>query len=97
MRKITQPTTTSLVLEALRTTQEFMSLDMLRQVTGRFKPGDVRAALLGLRKYHAVDVVVEKDGTGWWFATGQDTRTKQIREIKPDIHRNRVKGKYPRK
>jgi len=89
MTKIRQPTTTSLVLEALRATQEFMSIDMLRRMTERYNVGDVQAALHHLRKYHAVDVVVEKDGTGWWFATGYDSRRYAQQAIVPDIHRQR--------
>lgn len=89
MRKIRQPTTTRLVLEQLcAAPNDFMSLRMLMEATGR-DYGAVHAALFNLRNYGAVDVVVNADGTGWWFATGNDQRKRVAYEIVPEIHRKR--------
>lgn len=92
MIKIKQPTTTSLVLEALRANpNEFFSLQMLASITGR-KPTDVSAALHHLRNHGAADVVVQQ-GHGWWFADARDTRQRVLAEIKPDIKKpGRRKG-----
>jgi hypothetical protein len=69
MRRNQIPTTVGLVEEALQERgEEFTSLPMLVKITGR-SSAQVSAALHHLRVHRAVDVVVEKDGTGWWFAT----------------------------
>lgn len=96
--KIKQPTTTSLVLEVLQQADDFMTIEMLKQRTGRNNLGDVRMALIGLHHYHAIDFVADNDGQVWWFATGDDKRSRKIHEIVPDIHRNQPCGvKRPRK
>lgn len=95
--KIRQRTTTSLVLETLQTTDDFMTVDMLKRITGRNNLGDVRQALLGLHKYGAAGFIAERDQV-WWYATGEDKRIRQILEIVPDIKRNQPHGvKRPRK
>lgn len=44
------------------------------------------ATLHFLRKHQAIDVVIDKDGVGWWFATPKlDQRYRIITEHKPAI------------
>lgn len=80
-----RPTHTRLVFEALvRWPQDFASVSDLVLHTGSTF-NQVSAALHHLRKRHAVDVVVERDGTGWWFATpGDDDRTRVLNERVPE-------------
>lgn len=60
--------------------QDFWRLDQLTAETGA-NLNQVWAALVHLRKHQAVDVVIEADGTGWWFATPHlDQRTKRVDE-----------------
>lgn len=83
-------THTSRVLEQLREVDDFMSLEQLRDRTG-LQMNQVSAALHNLRRNHVVDVVVEPDGRGWWFArpAKDDTRVRVIAEIKQGITRRR--------
>jgi hypothetical protein len=75
MKRSQVPTTTMLVEEALQERKEdFTSILQLVKMTGR-NSSQISAALHHLRTHRAVDVVVEKDGTGWWFPTpDSDTR-----------------------
>jgi len=94
-----RPTHTALVLEALvRWPQEFASArDMVAATGSNFN--QVSAALHHLRKRHAVDVVVELDGTGWWFATpSNDDRTHVVLErIPEDRPRKPRRGRPPKR
>lgn len=85
MRKIKQTTTTSLVLGALRATDDFLDYRALRAMTGR-NTNQISAACHELRNHRCVDVVVEPDGRGWWFAlpAEQDTRCRSIDERTPE-------------
>lgn len=48
----------------------------------------VSSVLNSLWRYKAVDVVIEADGVGWWFATPEtDQRTRVTLEQKTDIRR----------
>jgi hypothetical protein len=97
MAKIRQPTTTSLVLEALVAADDLMTIPMLQDATGRRNLGDVRSALYGLLHYHAVDFVISGEVT-WWFATpSTDTRMRVMREIAADIKRGPRPKDYKRK
>lgn len=80
-----RPTHTSLVLDALtHWPSEFASARDLMAATGS-NFNQISAALHHLRKRHAVDVVIERDGTGWWFATpGSDDRTRVCDERCPE-------------
>ena len=61
------PTTTCLVLAALRAADDFLNRRTLMTATGR-SHNQVDAATHHLRKRHAVDCVVEPDGSAWWYA-----------------------------
>lgn len=83
--KLKETSTTTLVLETLRNPDsEFMTRQMLQTATGR---GDapVSGALCHLRAHRCVDVVVNPDGTGWWFALPPelDTRKRTVDEHAP--------------
>lgn len=80
-----RPTHTHLVMEALTHWQnDFASIRELMEATGS-KYNQVNAALFHLRKRRAVDVVIESDGTGWWFATpDDDNRIRPIDERRPE-------------
>lgn len=97
MAQMKQDTTTLLVLSALRERDDFMDLPALLAATGRSK-NQLRAALFMLRRYRAVDVVIEPSGHSWWFALPPegDTRIRVVAERTPESKpRNRKKG--PRK
>lgn len=90
MGKLKRPTCTRLVLEALRGRDDFMDQRMLREETG-CTVNQVSAALHGLRHFRAADVLVQPDGTAWWFALPpeEDTRHHILAEIQAEIHRRR--------
>lgn len=85
-----RPTHTRLVLEALVCwPQDFASAHQLMEATGS-SYNQISAALFHLRKRHAVDVVIEADGTAWWFATpGDDERTRVLDERTPEARPRR--------
>lgn len=90
-----RPTHTHLVLEALvHWPQDFASVADLMAATGS-QYNQVTAALFHLHKRHAVDVVIERDGKSWWFATpGDDNRTHTVDARTPeDRPRSRRKGR----
>lgn len=84
MKRFTETATTKLVLDALRQSDDFMTARMLMRETGRGH-GPVSGALHSLRKYRCVDVIVDPDGVGWWYARPEcdDTRTKTADEHAP--------------
>jgi hypothetical protein len=64
----------------LNTQQDFMNVAQLVKATGS-NFNQVSAALFSLRKFQAVDVVIENDGVGWWFATPEtDLRSRHVQE-----------------
>ncbi len=83
--KYREPTHNALVERALREADDFLSRDML-VARGCGRPEQVSHALHYLRSQHVVDVVVNPDGTGWWFAlpANLDTRSKHIPERAPE-------------
>lgn len=85
MKKFKRPACTHLVLESLRTSDDFMNQGQLAATTGCNK-NQVSAALHMLRRVRAVDVVVNPDGTGWWFALPpeSDKRCRHLEEITPE-------------
>lgn len=86
------PTTTSLVEEALRLADDFMSYPMLLQASGR-STSQVGAALSHLRKHKAVDSVLV-EGRPWWFATPEtDTRSHTREEMIPEDKPRRMTGR----
>lgn len=84
-------TVISLVLAALRESDDFMNQQALREKLPNVSRNAISAALYSLRKYRAIDVVVEVDGTGFWFALPEisDQRQRTVDEIVEGIHRNR--------
>ena len=92
--KLKQPTTTSLVLEALRGSGDFADYAMLVALTGRTKD-QLIATCHDLRRYRAIDVVINPDGHAWWFAlpAEEDRRSKTISEIVVGITRKRPSRK----
>jgi len=92
--KIKQTTWTSLITERLRATDDFLSRKMIKDRVTGINDNQLSAALAHLRKRHAIDVVVEADGTGWWFALpiGSDTRNYAVEERAPES-----KPRKPRK
>jgi hypothetical protein len=63
---------------------------MLRAATGG-SIGQVHAALHHLRKFRAVDVVVENDGRGWWYALPKEN------DLRERIYEERIPEDKPRK
>lgn len=90
------PTCVSLVNDFLKARSDFTSTAMLVRATG-CQRSTIMVALWHLRKHRAVDVVIERDGTGWWFATPTtDTRlfqrphrAEETKGRKPAKHRRR--------
>lgn len=99
-KRYREPTCTSLVLEALRMRDNFMDYADLVETTG-CTPNQVSAACYDLRKYRAVDVVVEKDGKPWWFAfpPESDTRYRPPAERTPESKPRKIRnqGRYAKK
>lgn len=86
MKKSKQQTWTSRVEEVLRATDDFMSRKMLKHRIPDINDNQLSAALLSLRGYRVVDVIVNPDGEGWWFAlpTEGDARSHHIDERTPE-------------
>lgn len=74
----------------LRALDDFASVPMLAAAT-HLSRNQVSAALHNLRKVRAVDVVVDPDGVGWWYARPkeEDARVRHLVEIKQGIKRPR--------
>lgn len=67
MRRATKTTNTSLVEAYLRGSDDFVSARQLVKALG-LTGSQVSASLHHLRRLRVVDVVIETDGQGWWFA-----------------------------
>ena len=84
MRK-SSVTVTGKVEDELRAAQirgvDFMTYRDLEAATGE-DPNNVRRTLHYLRARRVVDVVIESDGTGWWFVLPPeyDTRLRKLSE-----------------
>lgn len=86
------PTTTSLVEEALRAADDFMSYPMLIAKTGR-SISQIGAAISWMRRHKAVDSVLV-EGRPWWFATPEtDTRSRTVDELIPEDKPRRMTGR----
>ena len=85
MIRTKHPTHAHLILTALaHLPQDFASTQDLINATGS-SYNQATAALFHLRKRGAIDVVIEHDGTAWWFATpGSDDRTRTLEERTPE-------------
>jgi hypothetical protein len=85
-----RPTWTHLTLEALRVADDFVSFDDLRAATGA-SPNQLSAALFHLQKRRCVEAI-EGNGKLWWFATGEDTRSR-VQELRtPEEPGSRRRG-----
>lgn len=80
-----EPTCTSRVEEVLRGQNDFMTYRMIAKATG-LDINHVGASCCHLRKFGVVDVVVNPDGTGWWFAlpSNMDQRSRIVLERAPE-------------
>jgi hypothetical protein len=76
------PTTTSLVEEAIRLADDFVSMDTLITKTGRTL-NQVSAALWHLRNVKVIDSL-ESGGKLWWFYNNQDQRSRVLEERIPE-------------
>lgn len=87
------PTWTSLVEEVLRQTDDFMNRQMLLVRVSGMTGNQLDAALYHLRKYRVVDVIIQPDGEGWWFALPPDldTRMRHVLERKPEVRRRKIR------
>lgn len=92
--RITKPTCTLLTEEVLRGCDDFLNRRQIEQLTG-CSANQASAALFHLRKRRVVDVIVEADGVGWWYALPpeQDTRSRTVSERKDGEKRNRKTSK----
>ena len=91
MPKLKQETWTNKVLRILVDADDFMNYAMLCKATGA-NLNQISASCLHMLKRRAVDVVIDKDGVGWWYATPDtDNRTRARREQIPS------KTRKPRK
>lgn len=92
-----EPTVTSLVLEVLIASDDFMDFRMLRRATGQ-SLNSVNAACHHLRKRHAIDVIIDPHGVGWWYATPESDDRSYARKAKaPEVspRRPRKTSKRP--
>ena len=89
-------TTTTLIVEALRRLDDFVTARGLCEATNR-SANQVTAGLVHLKKHHVV-AAVEQEGRLYWYLTGEDTRGYSIEEKaeetkprKPRVYRSRKK------
>lgn len=95
MKAIKVPTYTTLVLEMLRERDDFMNRKMLIASIKDMNRDQLSAALISLRNYRAIDVIVEPDGEGWWYALPpeDDTRLRHFDERTPETQPRRPRRK----
>lgn len=74
----------------LRTIDDFATIAMIRDATS-LNYNQIYASLHNLRRNRVVDVIIDPDGIGWWFARPpeDDTRDRHYVEIKQGIVRPR--------
>lgn len=93
--RLRKPTATNIVLATLRARDDFMNQRQIREALAgqEINANEISAALYHLRNVQAVDVVVEPDGEGWWFAlpAEMDRRVRTISELPQGIKRPRKK------
>ena len=92
-----QPTCTSRIEDALRNADDFMSVSMLMEKC-TCTNNQTFAALHHLRNRHVVDVIINGDGTSWWYARPkeEDNRTKRV-ELRTPEEAPRKKRVYKRR
>lgn len=89
--KSREETHTVKIERALRSGPEFQTVEMLKKATGE-SHHNATSSLWWLRRCRVVDVVIEVDGVGWWFALPpeDDLRSRIVEERKPETRpRNR--------
>lgn len=89
-RGIPRPTWTHLVTEALRTADDFLSMQQLLKSSGG-KANQISAALHHLQKCRVVDAVAGPEGTLHWFYRGEDLRTRELAERVPEENKRQVR------
>jgi hypothetical protein len=89
------PTCTHLVLLALRKVDDFRSVAQLAEITNCTKH-QTGVALHEMRRYGAVDVVVDPSGRGWWFANPEihDKRSRTVAERTIETRPRRKRTKH---
>ena len=97
MKRQKEPTWTTLVLEALRSSDDFMDYAMLIRETGG-NYCQVSASCFSLREYRAIGVEITPDGKAWWYARPpeDDARTRHLDERTPESKPRKLR-KYRRK
>lgn len=95
--KSKQTTWTTLILELLRQTDDFMNRRQIKARVLGINDNQLSAALLHLRKRHAVDVIIQPDGEGWWYPLPEqdDDRTYTVEErtLESKPRKRRAKAK----
>lgn len=88
MGRSKKPTCTHLVLEYLRALDDFANRDMILTNTGITRD-QLSITVHGLRKVHAIDVVIQPNGEAWWYALPPefDQRHRHVEEIAEGITR----------
>lgn len=90
MRKLKEQTCTSKVMEALQARDDFMTKRHIAEATG-LDNHRTTSCLHHLRKYKAVDFMVEDNGTSWWYVLPQECDTRLA------VHEERTPESKPRK
>lgn len=96
MRRLKQPTWTTLTLELLKGRDDFMTTKQIAAAVGA-KYDQAHAALYHLRMHRAVDCVIEPNGVAWWLATPTDDDRSFIRDERALEDRPRCRRCYKRK
>lgn len=98
MSRYKEQTCTSKVEDYLRGLDDFANQRQIVQATG-CNSNQVSAAVFELRKYRVIDVVIEADGVGWWYALSKDNdqRSKTVRERTPETNPRKQRQPHSRK
>lgn len=79
-----EPTSTSIVEQAMKNIDDFVTGQKLQEVTG-LDSCHVSAALYCFKHYHAAECL-EENGKLWWFLTPEsDQRVKKVAERTPEM------------
>lgn len=79
--KSKHPTCTSLVEDALRQRDDFMTKRQLREATG-LTANRLSAAMHNLwRRYKVIDCVLASDGTSWWWALPPEKDNRNFKRL----------------
>lgn len=89
-------TATMLVVEVLRQRDDFLTKQQLVEaLAGRATKRQIDVALYWLRQSRAVDVIIQPDGTAWWYALPAELDRRQRHVDERAIEGKRRSG--PRK